>query len=221
MEVFDPVQYSIQENEFLREFVGVPPTVALKVVPSTVNPRAVKPVLDRVYELVEEEKHTGQAWCGVQALKDAIDSYLSKQERWVADRKRSRSAPRFPTMHSYDAKRRPHYQGPGSDSGQVRTYINAQGERVPFAVSLIDVGEVEWQPEWATVDALGNGIKVDDDNKRIECLICGHTESFKPDSRSSYNAARGRISKHLRNAKDKQDEHRECHTLEFGSASVK
>lgn len=219
MTVFDPVQYSIQENEFLREFVGVPPTVALKALPRNVNIRAVKPVLDRVYELMEDEKHTGTEWCGVNALRAAIQMYLEKQDRWVSDKRKG--APRYPTMHSYDGKRRPHWQGPGSDSGQVRTWINPQGERVPFAVEFQPVGGVEWQPEWAEADKLRNGIEVDEAKQRIECLICGHTESFKEGSRSSYNAARGRISKHLRNAKVKEDEHKEAHTLEFGSSSMK
>jgi hypothetical protein len=63
---------------------------------------------------------------------------------------------------------------------------------------------------------------VDPDAHRIECKvpvdggICGHTEAYKPGSRSSYNAARARISKHLRKATANADAHRELHTNEFG-----
>jgi hypothetical protein len=122
-------------------------------------------------------------------------------------------------MHAYDGKGRPHRQGVGSDSGQVRTYFDAAGQRVPFAIELVPTGQAEWHPEWAKADEASDGLKVDRDNRRIECLICGHTEAFNPDSRGSYNAARGRISKHLRSATIEVERHREVHMTEFGSAA--
>lgn len=217
MDIFDPVDYSIEENEFLLENIGKPPVVALGLVSRDVNPRAVKPILDRVYELVETEKHSGTPWCGTDTVKEKIQAYLNRSARWAADRKRSRSAPRFPSMHSFDSRKRAHRSGPGSDSGKVRTYFDEKGERVPFAVELVPQGDTEWSPEWVKADLppKGAGIQVNQDANRVECF-CGHTESFNPESRGSFNAARARISKHLRQAKVDVEQHREVHTNEFG-----
>lgn len=217
MDIFDPVDYSVQENAFLLDNVGKPPVVALAAVPQNVNPKAVRPILDRIYELVEVEKHSGTPWCGTEAVREKIQAYLNRSDRWAADSKRAKGAPRFPSMHSFDSRKRAHRSGPGSDSGKVRTYFDAKGERVPFAVELVSQGDVEWNPEWVKADqpASGAGITVNQEKNRIECF-CGHTESFNPESRGSFNAARARTSKHLRSAKVEVEKHREVHTSEFG-----
>ena len=218
IEKFDPVKYSIEENKFLFSHAGEPPVVALRDLPERVNLRAVKPILTRIYELIELAKHEKTEWLGVEKIKQAITTYLAQQDKWLKDRKRG--APRFPSMHSFDSKKRAHFQGPGSDSGQVHTYFDEKGERHEFAVPLLGTDEVTWVPDWAKgptdVPTDKTGIWVDSPNNRFECF-CGHTESFGPDSRSSYNSARARMSKHLRSAKDEVDRHREIHTNEFGS----
>jgi hypothetical protein len=127
-------------------------------------------------------------------------------------------------MHSFDSKGRPHRYGPGSDAGRVKTYFTAKGERLPFALELIPTGVADWTPLWAAgADDPGQdaGIFNNAEKNRIECMIagCGHTESYKTDSRSSYNAARARISKHLRTATNSVDAHREVHTNEFGGVN--
>lgn len=215
--VFDPVQFSIEECQFLLTTLGQPPIVALRGKPLNVNTNAVRPILERVYELTELEAHTGVGWVGVPALQEKLEAYLAQHAKWEDDKRRG--APRWPSMHAYDGKGRPHRQGVGSDSGQVRTYFDAAGQRVPFAIELVPTGQAEWHPEWAKADEASEGLKVDRDNRRIECLICGHTEAFNPDSRGSYNAARGRISKHLRSATIEVERHREVHMTEFGSAA--
>ena len=219
MHMFDPVKYSKEENTYLLSHLGEPPVVALRGVEKggAVNYNAVKPILDRVYELQELEKHEGQTWVGVEALKGAITIYLEKAIRWHADHKRG--APRFPSMSQWDGRGRPHYQGPGSDVGTVKTYFDSTGKRQSFAVELIPSGQTEWRPDWVKADAPDEkgGLKLDSEKNRFECLICNHTESFKPESRSSYSAARARMSKHLRTAKVEVDAHRELHTNEFGS----
>lgn len=218
--VFDPVDFSDSENLFLADNLGKPPQVALRLVPAGVNPAAVEPMLRTVYDLVEFERHTGSKWAGVEALRESISVYLDQMQKWASDKRRNR--PRFPSMSAYDTKNRPHYGGPGSDSGKIKTYFDASGNRVRFAVDLIPDGNIDWTPDWAegqAVDAQPQsaGLAVNATDNRIECKVCGHTESFRPESRGSFNAARGRMSKHLRNDPRKQYEqaHRETHSLEF------
>lgn len=125
-------------------------------------------------------------------------------------------------MFSYDGKGRPHLSGPGSDAGRVRTYFGPAGERIPFAVSLTADYQAPWVAPGFTEDSVSVGLKNDPEKNRIECLVkvgdstCGHCESYKPESRSSYNAARARMSKHLRKAVEEKDAHMELHTNEFG-----
>lgn len=212
----DPVTLSIEENEFLLEHLGEPPVVALRAMPDKVNPNAVRPLIERVYELSELEKHSGMIWTGTEQLKAAIRTYLEQANKWATDRRRGRV--RFPSLHSFDSRNRPHRGGVGSDSGQVRTYINSKGERLPFAIPMIPDTNQAWAPDWTetTEQHFTSKLNTNTEANRIECLICGHTESFKAESRGSYNAARARMSKHLRTAKDNTDDHREAHTQEFG-----
>lgn len=212
--IFDPVKYSIKENEYLREVLGQPTIVALRSKPADVNVAAVRPVLERIQELVDLEKHANLEWCGVDALKKSITIYLEQAEKWSLDKRRGR--PRYPSMHTFDSRGVAHRSGPGSDQGQVRTYFEGD-KRIKFEVQLIADNVEEYRPEWFEADKPKNGLILDKDKNRIECSVCGHTETYRPDSRGSYNVARGRMSKHLRNAKDEVQAHREIHTNEFGS----
>lgn len=220
-DVFNPVQYSLEECAFLLENLGKPTVVALQNVPKEVIVKAVRPIIERVNELEELKKHTKRSWVGVEAIKARIQIYLDNQAKWVADKKRFPKAPRFPTMFSYDAKNKPHRGGPGSDSGQVRTFFDANGQRHEFALDLLENKETGgWAPEWANEAAEvinTKGITEDTANHRLECPVCKHTETYNSESRSSYNAARGRISKHLRNETKDAELHREVYTNEFGS----
>jgi len=216
LEVFDPVDYSLEENKYLLGALGKPPIVALREIPAGVNPRAVEPLINRVYSLIELEKHEGVSWCGVEPVKEAIQAYLTKAERWAEDAKRTKRAPRFPSMASYDSRKRAHRSGPGSDAGKVRTYFNERGERVPFALELVPSGDIEWSPGMTTADDPDktSGLSIDKEKNRIECF-CGHTESFNAESRGSFNAARARMSKHLRTSKTEVERHKEVHTNEY------
>jgi hypothetical protein len=249
-DIFDPVKFSLEENRFLLAHLGEPSSVALREVkpvplpspardtktgriidrnpvhyPDGVIPAAVKPLLDRVYELIDLEKHFGQKWVGVEKLKERINIYLSQQEKWMEDKRRFRRAPRFPSMHSFDARKRPHRGGPGSDSGTVSTYFEKGGERKEFRISLFSDGqEGDWSPDWeGSPDATPVPVEatkklIDDPEKnRIECPICHHTESYRPDSRGSFNAARARMSKHTIKETREPELHRELHTNEFGA----
>ena len=249
---FDPVKYSLQECEFLLKHLGEPSFEALRDVkaapllnparnaaghvidrnptyyPDGVIPSSVKPILDRVHELIELERRNVLRWVGLTAIKNCIQTYLDQQEKWIADKKRFPAAPRFPSMSSYDGKNRPHRGGPGSDSGQVHTYFDNQGNRIPFALDLLSAkASGAWVPEWAaqpepekasvSIPASATKAIIDDaPNHRLECPVCRHTESYRIDSRSSFNAARGRMSKHLRTMTTETALHRELYTNEFG-----
>jgi hypothetical protein len=214
---FDPVSFSTEENRWLLEHLGEPKAVALRNLTPGINPNAIRPLVERIQELEE----LGEAWVGVDALKGAIKTYLEQDAKWAADHARNKRAPRFPSLFSFDSKGRPHLGGPGSDSGQVRTYFDAKGNRLPFAIDLIKDDLPEWvAPGFGVAESNGTeklekGLTVDSDKNRIECF-CGHTEQYKADSRASYNAARARISKHLRKATVDVEQHRETHTNEFG-----
>lgn len=219
---FDPVRYSELECEFLIKHLGEPPIVALQEIPPSVSLTSVREEVERVYALMEMEKARGTKWIGVEECKRLLQLYIDQVRKWREDWVRTRGkAPMFPSMYSYDSKGRPHRGGVGSDSGVVKTYFDKTGNRLPFAQDIAPSGfDDSWTPEWANnegTDLPKQGLKVDALNSRIECLVCGHTEKYNTESRSSYNAARGRISKHLRTAKDNVDDHRAVQTNEFGS----
>jgi hypothetical protein len=224
LQTFDPVLYSIKENEFLLENLGKPTVVALRLIvdPKQVNPNAIRPLLERVAELEQLKVHEGLNWVGIDAMKKSIQSYLRENQKWASDHKRNKKAPRYPSLYSFDSKGRGRRGGPGSDSDRVRTYFGPAGERIPFEIQLIPENVMEWAAPGFTEQSTEKYLKVDTEAHRIECLvpvgegICGHTESYKADSRSSYNAARARMSKHLRKATENTDDHRELHTNEFG-----
>lgn len=228
IDTFDPVKLSLEECKFVLEHAGKPFVAVADDArlynpeKSGVVPAAVRPVLDRIYELIELDNRRGQPWVGVDAVKEKIQAYLDQQAKWLADKRRFPRAPRFPSMHSFDAKGKPHRGGTGSDSGTVKTYFDKEGNRVDFAMDLIDNRETGgWTPEWAKEKAKNapnvKGIKHDVENHRLECPICKHTESYKADTASSMNAARGRMSKHLRKDPREVELHRELYTNEFGS----
>lgn len=216
---FDPVKLSLEENQFIIENVGKAPVVALR---NRVDPQitlaAVKPIIEGVYELIETEKDDPTfKWVGVDAVVQACKTYLEQAAKWAKNKNRP-GAVRFPSMYAWDHRGKPHWRGTGSDSDQVRTYFDGEGNRIPFKISLVPATEEPWKPEWiAQQTALPKWeLKVNGDLNRIECP-CGATETFKPESRASYNAARARISKHLRRATVDVENHRELHTCEFGS----
>lgn len=222
---FNPVLCSNPDNQFLLEHLGEPTVVAMRSLPPLATAATVKPILDRVNELIALEKADGQRWVGVEACKAAIRVWLAQNAKWADDHKRKKNAPRFPSLYSYDAQGRPHRGGPGSDSGIVRTYFGKNGERIPFAIQLLPDMQLPWEaPTTLDENPLSSGLKVDTDAHRIDCLvkldngkICGHTESYTESNRASYNAARARMSKHLRKSTDNADGHRAVHTMEFGS----
>lgn len=243
MKTFNPVKLSTAENKFLLDHLGEAPVKALReikgvrnpnahpkdknpiIYPDGVVPAAVKPILEGIYELEMLAREDGVKWIGIEKVKDAIRVWLRENAKWASDAQRYKNAPRFPSLYTYDSKGRAHRQGPGSDSGEVKTYFGPAGERIPFEIELL----MDYVPEWiapAETEAaqVESQLKVNTDLSRIECHVplsaggvCGHTESYKASNRASYNAARARMSKHLRKTNEEVDAHRELHTNEFGS----
>lgn len=215
---FDPVLYSLEENNFILAHLGQPPVVAQAELPATMPWVGVGKVLESVQELEDMKAHRGQSWIGIDKLKDVITAYLLAHQKWMSDRRRG--APCWPSMYSFDTKGRPHWQGIGSDVGQVRTYFSSDGTRIPFAINLVAEEIPQWVPDWIRLGGSDKptaaGLVLNKDASRLECF-CGHTEKFNPDSRASYRTARARISRHLRKAIDEVERHRETHTHEFGS----
>lgn len=216
-EVFDPVKLSLEENQYLLTTLGQPTTVAMRNIPATpgIAPAAIKAVLDRVNELEDLQKHENMQWVGVEKVKEAIQVYLREAKKWQDVKRIKPSAPRFPSLYSFDSRNRPHWGGVGSDSGQVKTYFDDKGARHEFAIALTQVDPAAWEPEWAEAvkgtDMPGGSIKHNAESRRLECF-CGHTETYKADSLSSFNTCKARMSKHLKSAKDEVDRHREAIT---------
>lgn len=223
--VFDPALLSFPDCDYLLAHAGEAPIVALGSIAPACNRTTVTQWIERFYELEELKKARGYDWAGVEAVKDSIKTYLRVRDDWKKEE--AFGAPRTPSMYAFDARGNAHESAPGSDSGRVRTYFDSTGKRIPFAIHLVESGVTgQWKPKWASAqsevkEALS--IKTPEGKNCIECGVpgCGHTETFRPDSRSSYNAARARMSKHCRVSKQDKELHLELHTLEFGSSNQK
>lgn len=217
MDTFNPVKYSIEENQFLLENVGTAPIVALnKSAPEGVNKAAVRPILQEVYDREQLRSAQSVSWVGINALKEVISKYIEVDTKWASDYTRSRGrVPRFPTMYTKDGKGKFHLSGSGSDSNYPRTWEDEAGNKHSFELNL-DGFVDDWE-DVAVVKVAPKSLIHDEAKNRIECPICAHTESYKTDSRGSYNAARARMSKHLKKPGNEVSLHSELHTNEFGS----
>ncbi len=228
---FDPTVFSLEELNWLLENLDKPTYIAMQsiravrqpadhknknsvVYPDGVNPNQVKPLLEKLDQLDQEEKHSGAKWVGREAIKVAIRTWIAVDAKWEKDWRRTRGkAPRFPSFYSFDTRGRGHWGGTGSDNGKIKTYFNEKGQRVMLSIPLIDEETIEWNPGYTEAPASVD-LTVNEALHRIECF-CGHTEQFKEGSRPSFTAARARMSKHMRNVTDEVERHRELYTLEF------
>tara|TARA_R100001086_G_scaffold246499_1_gene178823 strand:- start:3040 stop:3684 length:645 start_codon:yes stop_codon:yes gene_type:complete len=204
MESFHPVDYSLEENQFFLDHLGESPVAALQdKTPGGVNPVAVQEVLGEVYELDELEKHRGIPWAGKDAVQEIITRYLFEYKKWREMSKRG--APRFPTMHAWDSKGRPHKGGISSDSSKVTTYIDDNGNRQPLAVSFRDVLPTAFKAPWIpSEEPIPDQLVEDMDKGVIQCPIDGWAANFKPESRQSYNMARARMARHCKSSKNER-----------------
>jgi hypothetical protein len=215
-DTFDPVALSLEENAFLIEHLGKPPKVVSRVAfPAGVNPKAVMPVIEDIYALLEIEKHDQEAWTGVDVIKARCRTYIEQRERWAEMKQRGGVAfPKFPSMAGWDGRGKPHLGAVGSDAQTVRTYFDDQGDRQPFAVSLHDDGIPAFAPPWVKRERAYDALIVEDGS--VTCPICKHAETWEPSSQSAHNMAMARMSKHLVSAKREPDVHKALHTKVFG-----
>lgn len=209
---FDPVLLSLEENAFLVEHAGKAPAVVKRLpVPPGVNPKAVIPVIEELYALGEVEKADGATWAGIEAVKDRCRTYLAEKAKWAAMKARGGERfPAHPSMATWDSRGNPHMGGVGSDAGRIRTYFDEAGQRQPFAVSLqgeAPTFDVPWLPKAKTYSE----ISVDDERGVLTCPICGHAETYSPDSQSQRGLANTRMAKHLLGAKKEIEAHKQLH----------
>lgn len=203
MDIFDPVSYSIAENRFFLKHIGESPVAVMQSpLPKGVCADAVEEVLGKVYELDELQKHRGTSWVGHAPITSSIELYLREWDRWAADAKRG--APRFPTLHAWDGKGRPHRGAVGSDSSRVTTYMDADGKRQPFRVELHDIGTPQdFKPSWVKEEEpLPDALVEDAEKGVLQCPVDGWATNYNPDSRSAYNMAKARMSRHCKTSKD-------------------
>lgn len=217
--IFDPVTLSKAENQWLLENLDKPSVVAFtSSLPVGVVRQAVSKVMQTVQDLDNLQAAGQLAWKGRSAIKQAIKTWIEQDAKWENDWIRfNKRIPRYPSLYSFDSKGRAHRGGPGSDAGRVRTYFGPSGERIPFAIQLVDRDETIWRGPAVSDDTPTQGLTLNADLHRLECF-CGHTEQFKEGSRASFNASRARMSKHLRKATDEVEKHREIYTAEFGGS---
>lgn len=224
--IFDPALYSEEELLFIKEHAGETPVVAFGgAVPpgqdgALMVPKMVSDVLARMADLESMEKQGMSKWVGFEAVKSRIDIYLTRMERFKADKAR-RGYGFHPELHAWDGLNKPHYQAPGSDSGRVRRY----------AIRLIDEGNQVSTDDWAqdlskevetpemVVNQMPPPTELIEGDNYFECPVpdCGHRVSFKPDSRRSYNMAKTNMGKHMLSKDVMEKEiHRTSRSLIFG-----
>lgn len=219
-DTFDPVLLSCEEAQFVLDHAGKAPAVVARVaLPAGVNPKAVMPVIEQVYALEEIQKHDKEAWIGVDAVKERCRVYLEQHKSWAdleARHKGNANWPTFPTMAGWDARGKPSPGATGSDSGRVRTYFDANGDRKPFALPLHGTDGPAFQVPWLKSVPLFDKLITDDMKGFVRCPICDHTEKYNPDAASDRNAASARMARHLTSAKEQIEGHRELHTKVYG-----
>lgn len=245
---FTPVRFTDAENRFLLAHLGKPAIMGVRLIKGVENPEArfrlpgqkrdqdptvypegvvpasVRPILDGVMELEELQRFGELKWVGIDIIRKAIEVWFREKTKWANMHKRNNSFPRWPSLYSWDAKGVPHLGGPGADSGEVKSYFDEKGNRVPFAVDLLEIEEIEEPFVAPTRDEQHADERWFEDptTHRFECRvatpdggICGHTESYKDGSRKSRQMARTRMGRHLKTAKTEADAHREVYSMEF------
>ncbi len=221
LEKFEPAFYSVEENLFLAENIGKAPAVAMaRGVPLHVNPKAVRPVLERVYELMQLEEHEGQEWVGLEPLRESMRTYVTAITEWESDKRKG--APYPPPMFNWDTRGRARFGGVGSDSMFVNTYFDENGGRKKLGVALTP-GSVsqKYIPEWvrrkmAVTDAPSELI-INEKLGHIECPVCQFIVNFNPDDPTKINIAKAQMGKHMIKATKDPDDHKAAYGAIFRS----
>lgn len=236
-DTFEPGVCSIPELHFILENLGQPPIAAFEGFDPRNNPKHVgvirvraEKVLGRLYDLQQLEQFRKIEWAGREAIEDSITRYLSWHDR-VQEMKRRGFRRGEPSMFHWDEVGEPYKFAIGADSAElVRTEILNDGTRKAFAVKLTqtaaqamkqDLSDVApWINRGArpgTNAAVPDSIEVVVKGRMgtMRCSVCGKVEEFDSADRQKRMAARGRIAKHLKNAKQELHRHRLLLRKEF------
>lgn len=221
---FEPADFSLEELKFMKEHLGETPNVALHGdVPSGVNPVAIQVALGRFSELDElmKIKATGtrkpQPWAGYEAIADAIDRFISWQERSLEIQRQG--GPRHPSMHSWDSTGAMSTGGIGTDSVEkVRNEIMDDGTRKPFAVELLKLEGKTPNMPWVKKQVVADRVEHNADGT-YRCTICNKivatydTEGLNV--KKVRNHARSEAAKHLRTSRKEVTRHRAILNVPF------
>jgi hypothetical protein len=218
---FEPAFYSIEECEFLFENVGKAPAVALhKGTPQYVNPKAVRPVLEKVYELEELQKHSGSAWIGLDALKEVLRVYIDSVKGWEEDKQKG--APYPPTMFEWDSRGRARFAGVGSDAHYVNTFFDENGNRRKLGIHLTNEGIAQkYIPEWARrkmeAHRTPDSLIIDEGLGHVTCPVCQFVVNYDPTDTTKLNMAKAQMGKHMLKSTKSPDDHKAAYGAIFRS----
>lgn len=238
---FEPGLFSNEELAFLMDHIEESSVVALHDVPPEkyiyIHPARIGPFLDKLQTLQQLAIARKQEWCGFEPLKDSILRYM----RWMeieADVLRVTGGPKstssiaHASQYAWDSSGRAFRFGIDADSAElVRTEILEDGSRRPFAVRLLsDGGEqpgLETVAPWVKTSKMVKAAMPDDlvEEKRkgrkgsLNCTICGEAIAFDTSVRTQFTAARARMGRHLKTAKDDVARHRLLYRKLYESAS--
>lgn len=236
---FEPALFSAGELQFLLDHVEETPVAALhKGVPTGVNPAAITKILTELQEYDQIHKAHRVEWAGFEAIKDSILRFIAWQERCAEIYRRTggvsgQASIKHASQYAWDAAGGAFKYGIDSDSAEmVRTEILDDGSRRPFGVRLMEP-EGHMAPDLAEVapwirpgghrpafkDTLDT--KASKTSGTITCSICGKAENFNPKVRSTQSAARARMGRHLKQAREDVSRHRLLHRKEFESPSAR
>lgn len=239
---FEPAVFSIPELKFLLDHVEEPPSAALYgTMPPGVNPVAIEQVLTQLHDLQQLQLHRNVPWAGFDVVKDSILRYLSWDEkrleifRMTGGANGQNAVPNA-SQYEWGEDGSAYKFAIGADSAEMpRTEILDDGTRQPFAVKLLQpdgeamVNALGTVAPWIkrgrqsaiakskdTVDVVKKG-----KHGHITCSVCGKAEEFQTAMRSSFTAARGRMAKHLKQAKTETSRHRLLYRMVFESRTAK
>lgn len=235
-DTFEPGVCSIPELHFILDNLGTPPVAAFEGFDPVNNPKhrgvirsRATTVLARLYDLEQLQQYRQVEWAGRDAIEDSITRYLGWHDR-VQEMKRRGFRRGEPSQFHWDEVGEPYKFAIGADSAElVRTEILNDGTRKPFAVKLTQTAAQAMKQDlsdvapWINRGAQPGAVAVIDKLLEkvkgrmgtIECTVCGKVEEFDSANRQKRMAARGRMAKHLKNAKQELHRHRLLLRKEF------
>jgi hypothetical protein len=220
---FDPVIFSDEENLFIQKHVGKSPAAAFtgaKYGPGF-SRIGVEAFLSRIRDLKDVQELHKLPWVGEEPIVERSNMWMEYRERYKAAKALNPSSA-HPSMFHFTADGSEYYQGVGSDSGLVRTYFDEDGTRRPWALPLTKAHDAQSQAAWGSQEIVesmqDDRLAVNEDLTlgKVECSICGHTETWDPDKPTGRGPARRKMKKHCMSARKDVAMHRKLGVEVFG-----